>query len=905
MTASRTLHDDIGLLGGLLGEVIQAQEPIGAYALEERARALGKALRSGEEAAREQLTALVAGLSIEEATVLVRAFTSYFRLVNLAEDNERMRRVRAHESEALPAPRRGSLREAIDIVAARGTSAENLRELLAQAEIRLVLTAHPTEARRRTTVAKLARVFAAIRDLDERELDGDDLARTRAGLAGTIQELWSSDEIRAVSPTPLDEVRAGLVYFDSTLFEVVPRLYRELEDAVESAYPGAGIVVPPALSFGSWIGGDRDGNPNVTAAVTRQTLGLMRRVALAFLERRVARLAERVSVSSHVTGRASLLEPALESGAERFPALADELRRRNPEEPYRRFFTLVGERVRATAGAQTEGYANSAELLADLRLAERALRAQQADWIADADLHDVIRETEVFGFHLARLDIREHADRHRAAIGELFARRGGEGAYQGLEEAARQSLLARAIADPAPLLPADPAALSATTREVVDTFTMLRDALSSGYRDALGSYVISGAAAPSDLLEVLLLMKESGIAAVGGGRAALPIAPLFEFGESLRDAAATMATLLDQPAYRAALRSWGDRQEVMVGYSDSNKDVGYLASTWAVRRAQTALAELLQAHGVRFIFFHGRGGALGRGGGPTNVAILAQPPGTVEGRIKLTEQGEVIAAKYSTPEIAHRELELVAGATLVSRSPPQPTAGRLRVFEELVERMATRSREVYRDLVYRPGFERFFEQATPIEEIARLRLGSRPARRGGSRRIEELRAIPWVFSWTQARIILPGWYGLGSALANARDEVGLPVLQEMERDWPFFAALLSNAEMALAKADLTIGERYAELVEDETLREVVWAAIREEYVRTRELVLAVTAQERLLDRTPVLQRSIERRNPYVDPLSLIQVELLRRLRRDGGSEGLARAMLLTINGIAGGLRNTG
>jgi phosphoenolpyruvate carboxylase len=408
------------------------------------------------------------------------------------------------------------------------------------------------------------------------------------------------------------------------------------------------------------------------------------------------------------------------------------------------------------------------------------------------------------------------------------------------------------------------------------------------------------------VLEVLLLMQVAGLAGAGGGRAALPIAPLFEFGESLHDAAGTMRALLAQPAYRAALRSWDDAQELMIGYSDSNKDVGYLASVWGVRRAQTELADLLHSHGVRFTFFHGRGGALGRGGGPTNVAILAQPPGTVEGRIKLTEQGEVIAAKYSSPEVAHRELELVAGAALVSRLLPQPTASRLRVFEDLLERMAARSREVYRDLVYRhPGFERFFEQATPIEEIARLRLGSRPARRGGSQRIEDLRAIPWVFSWTQTRILLPGWYGLGSALAQARDEAGLPVLREMDRDWPFFAALVSNAEMALAKADLTIGERYAELVEYETLRKAIWTPIRAEYERTRELVLAVTGQARLLDRTPVLQRSIERRNPYVDPLSFIQVELLRRLRRDGASEALVRATLLTINGIAGGLRNTG
>ncbi len=906
MTSPRTLHDDIGLLGGLLGDVIQAQAPANAFVLEERARTLGKALRSGDETGAEQLAALVADLSIEEMTALVRAFTSYFGLVNLAEDNERVRRIRARERKDLPAPRRGSLREAIGIIAARGTGADSLQELLAQAEIRLVVTAHPTEARRRTTVAKLARVFAAIRQLDDREVEPEELARARAQLASTIQELWSSDEIRAVSPTALDEVRAGLVYFHSTLLEVVPRLYRELEDAVEDEYPGADIVVPPLLSFGSWIGGDRDGNPNVTSAVTLQALGLMRRMALDFLAQRLGRLAERVSVSSVVTGRAQLLEPALQAGAERFPQLASELARRNPAEPYRQFFALARERLRATGTGEAEGYADAAELLADLRLAERALRAQRADWIAAGDLHDVIRQVEVFGFHIAKLDIREHATRHRQAVGDLFARLGDQDNYQGLDEARRQSLLAQALADPATLSRADPASVSPTARELIGTFTMLRDALSGGYRGALGSYIISGAAAPSDVLEVLLLMKEAGLAAVPGDQATLPIAPLFEFGPSLRDAAATMATLLKQPAYRAALSSWGDRQEVMIGYSDSNKDVGYLASTWGVRRAQTALADLLRAHGVQFTFFHGRGGALGRGGGPTNVAILAQPPGTVDGRIKLTEQGEVVAAKYSTPEIAHRELELVGGAALVSRLLPEPTAERLHVFEELLERMASRSREVYRDLVYgHPGFDRFFEQATPIGEIAQLRLGSRPARRGASQRIQELRAIPWVFSWTQARIILPAWYGLGSALAQARDEGGLQVLQEMDRDWPFFTAVMSNAEMALAKADLTIGELYAGLVEDEALREAIWGCIRAEYERTHQLVLAVTGQARLLDRTPVLQRSIDRRNPYVDPLSFIQVELLRRLRTEGASEELMRPMLLTINGIAGGLRNTG
>lgn len=894
---SRTLHDDIGLLGGLLGDVVQAQEGEPAFALEERVRNLCKARRAGDQGAAGQLADLVAGLSVEQAAVLVRAFTSYFRLVNLAEDNERVRRIRARERKEAPAPRRGSLREAIGIIAARGGGAADLQDALAGADIRLVLTAHPTEAGRRTTVAKLTRVFGEIRALDDCEVDGEELVQAQCRLSSTIQELWSSAAIRALSPTALDEVRTGLVYFHSTLLEVVPRLYRELENAVEDAHPGAGIVVPPLLTFGSWIGGDRDGNPNVTPAVTQEALALMRRTALEFLGRRVELLAERVSVSSVVAGGAPLLDAELRAGAERFPRLADELAHRNPEEPYRRFFALAHERLRATAAGAPEGYGESGELLADLRLAQRALQAQRADRIAAGDLHDVIRQVEVFGFHIARLDVREHVARHRQAVSELLAQRGLADGYEELDEPGRQRLLARVLADPEPLTPVDPDALSPATADVLATFAMLRDALSDGYGEALGSYVISGAGAPSDMLEVLLLMR---------GRADLPIVPLFEFGTSLREAAATMAVLLDQPAYRAALRGWGDRQEVMIGYSDSNKDVGYLASTWGVRRAQAELAELMRARGVEFIFFHGRGGALGRGGGPANVAILAQPPGTVEGRIKLTEQGEVISAKYSAPEIAHRELELVAGAALVSQLLPQPAAAKLRTYEELLERMAARSRAEYRELVYeQPGFGRFFEQATPIEEIARLRLGSRPARRGGSRRISELRAIPWVFSWTQTRIILPGWYGVGSALTQARDEAGLALLQEMDHEWPFFAALLSNAEMALAKADLAIGQRYADLVEDVPLRDAIWEPIRAEYKRTCELVLAITGQARLLDRAPVLQRSIERRNPYVDPLSFIQVELLRRLRAGDPSPRLTRVMLLTINGIAGGLRNTG
>jgi len=437
---------------------------------------------------------------------------------------------------------------------------------------------------------------------------------------------------------------------------------------------------------------------------------------------------------------------------------------------------------------------------------------------------------------------------------------------------------------------------------------MLREVLDGRHPGAVQAYIVSGTEGPADLLEVLLLMKEAGLARAGGADARLRIVPLFEAGETLEASADTMAVLLAEPVYRAALEAVGDEQEVMIGYSDSNKDVGYVASTWATYRAQTALAALFREHGLTWTFFHGRGGAVGRGGGPANTAILAQPPGTVAGRMKMTEQGEVLSAKYSVPEIAERELELTGSAVLVStmNRSPAPGGERLDRFAGVVEDMARRSSRAYRDLVYGdPGLRPFFEAVTPLSEISRLRLGSRPPKRGEAEGIEDFRAIPWVFSWTQARLVLPAWYGLGTALVAARETHGLDLLRAMRDEWPFFAALLSNAEMACSKADLHIGRRYATLCEDDALRLRVGGRIEAEFLRTRDELVAIAGGTRLLDREPVLRDSIDRRNPYVDPLSFIQIELLRRARAGDASEALARASLLTINGIASGLRNTG
>ena len=908
MGTERTLSNDIFLLGDLLGEVIRTQAGEATFALEERVRALGKAFRGGDRAAGEQLAELIAGLSADEVSFLIRAFTNYFQLINLCEDSERVRRIRRNEAASHPKPRRGSIREAIRILRDRGVTAEQLQAQLDQSDVRLVMTAHPTEARRRTVIDKQARVFRIIRDLDERTTLPGEERILRARLATTIAELWSSNEVRTFQLTVVDEMQGGMIHFRSTLAHIVPRIYRDLEESIAEMYPGAGIAVPPFLTFGSWVGGDRDGNPNVTPAVTMQALRLMRDAAFDFFEQRLIELSGRISVSTLVAGEITELDALIAEYGALFPDLAKELAFRNSDEPYRQALTLMRERLVSRRTGHAGAYRAALELIKDLRLVRQALLDQGEPLIAAGDLHDVIRQVEVFGFQFARLDIREHSQRHETAVTEILAATGMEPDYAALDEDARVALLEREIGNPRPLIPPDLAGFSAAAREVVETFRAIKELLDGDYPEAIATYIISMAESPSDVLEVLLLMRETGLAKVGGVDARLQISPLFEQEESLKRGTDVMRRLLDIPVYRAALRARGDVQEVMIGYSDSNKEIGYLASSWALYAAQGELSRLFTERGIDFTFFHGRGGSIGRGGGPTNVAILAQPPGTVRGRIKLTEQGEAISARYSFPEIAHRELELVAGAVLVSAAGglEQPAPNDLRAYQDAVANMADWSARRYRALVYGdPDFITFFEQATPIQEIARLRLGSRPARRTASTKIEDLRAIPWVFSWTQARMLLPGWYGLGAALKKGEAEFGLEFLQTMERNWTYFSALMSNAELALMKADMLIAARYVELVESEEIRTRIWGAMEREYHDAVKMMLAVTGQAKLLDREPVLQRSIERRNPYVDPLSFVQLELLKRLRRDGRPDALLRPVLLAVNGIAGALKNTG
>lgn len=908
----RTFSSDLHLLVGILGEVIQETAGTDAFELEEAVRAGAKALRAGSPEAGVALDALISEADNDDLRILIRAFTTYFSLNNIVEDSERIRRVRHREAQNPDAPRRGSIGEAIGALARRGITASQMQEMLNQADVRFVLTAHPTEAKRRTVIDKLSRIFDSIRQLDERSALPREQERARTMLASAIAGLWSSNELRMTNLTVQDELRSTLVYFGSSIAPVLVAIYRDIEEGLATFYPNDEITVPSFIQYGSWIGGDRDGNPFVTPGVTIEALNVMRSAAIELLYDRLRWLAGRVSVHDHVVKPTTLLDPLLERYGEMFPELSRRLAERNQGEPYRQLLTLMRERLAAARNREKHGYETAIELLDDLRVVKSALLEQKLSRIVNGDLKDIIRLVDVFGFHLTMMDVRDHSGRHRATIDWMLRKAQVEDAYADLPPERRAELLLRLINDPRPLVYDHAADAPAVAREVLETLCTVRDHLQHHHTSKTPAYIISNSETPSDILEVLLLMKETGLCDVEGRATRLRIVPLFEDRQTLLDAPATMRTLLEMPEYRNALESSGGVQEVMVGYSDSNKDAGYFASSWGLFRAQRELASLFTEAGVEFLFFHGRGGAVGRGGGPTNKAILALPHNTVQGRIKMTEQGEVISTRYSTPEIAHRELELAMGAILAKSFPLRDWDGgdespeQQRRFDQIMDRMGDVSTRKYRDLVYGdPDFVTFFYEATPIDAIARLQLGSRPAKRSSSNDITQLRAIPWVFSWTQCRIILPGWYGLGTALQVAIEEFGLEEMQRLWQQKPSLHSTLSNAEMAIAKADMSIAERYVQLVEDHEIRDRIWTQIRDEYELTVEMILSITGEEKLHDRDVRLQTTIERRNPYIDPLSLIQVELLRRWRANGENPELIETLHLAVNGIAGGLRNTG
>jgi phosphoenolpyruvate carboxylase len=689
------------------------------------------------------------------------------------------------------------------------------------------------------------------------------------------------------------------------------------------------------------MGGDRDGNPNVTPEVTIETVRLLRLGALRHHIRTVEEISQRLSQSTRHVEISAALAQSLAEDARHFPDVAVLLQRRNPYEPYRQKCTYIREKLLRTLeytndtvpdwldvnGAkrrppQGTAYLHGDDLLADLQVMEQSLREHGGTLASSGALRDWIRQAEVFGLHMATLDIRQHSERHETALAEVLARAGVCDDYRGLDEAARVELLTRELGCIRPLIPTR-LPYSPETVETVQTFRTIAAILEQFSPESIQTYIISMTRGASDLLTVLLFAREAGLYAPDQGLSRLNIAPLFETGADLAAAADIMTACLELPAYREHLRLRGDTQEVMIGYSDSNKDGGYLAANWALYQAQVALRDLARRYRVDLRLFHGRGGAVGRGGGPANQAILASPPGSLGRQIKITEQGEVISDRYGAPMLAHRHLEQVLNAVLLAGFPTQSDAPA--EWVQTLELLAASARRNYRALVYdNPEFLTYFRTATPIAEISRLKIGSRPASRKNSNRIEDLRAIPWVFSWMQSRHTLPGWYGMGAAmeafvsgqLSHAERELGaapagappLELLQEMYRRWPFFHSMIDNAQMILGKADMNVACRYAELVPDQALGQRIFSQIRAEYDRTVRMVCQVAQIGQILDNTPILQRSIQRRNPYVDPLSYVQVDLLRRLRaapEGADHEELEEAILLSISGIAAGVKNTG
>ena len=945
---NKPLVDDIRLLGRILGDVIREQEGQPAFDLIERVRQLSVAYRLKDDAsAGRRLDRLLKNLSIEQTVSVIRAFSYFSHLANIAEDRHHVRRRLHHERQGHQ--QEGSLGLSFERLRAAGIGADEVARMLAQAHISPVLTAHPTEVQRKS-ILDAERAIAAL--VGQREDLHSDRERTEneSLLRARVTQLWQTRMLRNSTLSVADEIDNALSYYPGTFLGQIPRLYQELEERLP------GCPVPAFLRMGHWIGGDRDGNPNVTAATLRLAMARQSEVALRFYLTEVHALGAELSISQMLAG----VSPELLALAERSPD-------RNPhreDEPYRRALIGVYARLAATLHALTgtealrhavapqDPYANSDEVLADLRTVEASLRHHHAQALIAPRLAPLMRAVQVFGFHLATVDLRQSSDQHEAVIAELLRASRIEPDYAALDESARRTQLLALLNDARPLRVIGHAYSERTQGELA-VFEAAREALQRFGRHAIRHYIISHTEDVSDLLEVLLLQKECGLMTGtldDGAHAALIVSPLFETIADLRHAEPIMRAYYALPGVlEMILRSKLDtnvapktrptvsapqggalssqqpsasyaEQDIMLGYSDSNKDGGFFTSNWELYRAETALVSLFEPlkreHGLQLRLFHGRGGTVGRGGGPSYEAILAQPPGTVNGQIRLTEQGEVIASKYAHPEIGRRNLETLVAATLEATL-LHPTKSAPKAFLDAAAEISELSFQAYRALVYdTPGFTDYFFDATPIREIAELNIGSRPASRKAGRRIEDLRAIPWGFSWGQCRVALPGWAGFGTAIEQwlsagsaSQRKARLALLQKMHKQWPFFRTLLSNLDMVLAKSDLRIAARYVELVEDKRLAKRIFGAIQAESAKAGAMLSLITGEPHRLASNAALARSIEHRFPYLDPLNHLQVELMRRYRHrkanDAANERVQRGIHISINGIAAGLRNTG
>ncbi len=884
------LRDDVRTLGALLGEVLAEQRGPAFFERVERVRQLARGYRAAEHGA-DALQDALEGLEPAEAEQLVRAFSAYFRLVNLAERVHRIRRRREYLRG--DQPQAGSLGDVLERLKAAGVGADELAGALSELSFEPVFTAHPTEAVRRTLLRKEQRIARALVDrLEPARLIPLEQRSALGRIREEVSLSWQTDEHLSERPSVAEELETLMFYLSDVVYRIIPAFYRSLEEALQTSF-GLSLPVLP-LSFGSWVGGDMDGNPNVGSATIRA--GLARHQSI-ILRRYRAELGELFEALSQSRGRVAI-EPALAERSAAYEKLVPEatanLPLRYADMPYRIFLSQIGARLDAREHGRPSGYEGPEVLHADLSLIAASLRAHRGQSAGLYRVRRLLRRVETFGFHLATLDIRQDALVHRQVVGALL----GRPDFETLPGPERTALLTAALT--APQDPDAPWPESVACQEQREVLRAIGEGLARFGTRAVGPYIISMAQGPDDALAVLYLARRAGLRGADG-RVPLAIAPLFETVDDLRGCGGTLRALLDDPVYRAHLGD--DRQVIMLGYSDSSKDSGLAASRWALYRAQEELAAEAARCGVRLALFHGRGGSISRGGSKPRAAILAEPPGTTRGRLRVTEQGEIINAKYGLRDIALRSLELAVGAQIEASC--RPASAPSAPWREAMDAIAAESRALFRRLVYEtPGFLQFFRDATPIDVIERLKIGSRPASRRKQSGIADLRAIPWVFAWTQTRLILPGWFGVGRGLEAARERFGAERLRAMVEGWPFFATVLSDVEMVLAKVDLAIAERYVAFAGEAGAP--LFTRIREEHARTCREILAIRGVGALLEDDPVLRRAIALRNPYVDPMSLLQVELLGRWRAAGRPEGpLAEALYTTVRGIARGMQNTG
>ena len=911
------LRDDIRLLGRLLGDTVREQEGIAIFERVEQIRQLALRFhRDDDLAAREEMAALLQGLPRDGTSQVVRAFSYFSHLANIAEDQHHIRRARAHARAGSQA-REGSLALSLTRALDAGMNAGQLAKFFAAAQVRPVLTAHPTEVQRKSILDCQWKIARLLDERDRTELSPEEQAEHDEALRRAVLRLWQTRMLRRAKLSVMDEVNNALSFYDMTFLRELPRLYNGCEDHLAATVPNwdaQGMAeLPPFLSPGSWIGGDRDGNPFVTAEVLDSAMRAQSRKAIGYLLEQLHQLGAELSTTTSLISVPDVeLMRLAEISPDRSPHRADE--------PYRRAIAGFYARLAATAlrldnleaprhaVAAAEPYTTSAEFAADLDVLHRSLISHKCGLLGRGRLRRLRHAVAIFGFHLAPLDLRQNSEVHARTVAELLAIARPGADYLALDESGRIALLLEELATPRPLT-APGVNYSDETRNELAIFHAARSIHQRYGRAAIENVIISKTDGVSDILEVAVLLKEVGLLRPLEHALDVNIVPLFETIGDLANAGTIMDRLLAIPLYNQLLGSRQALQECMIGYSDSNKDGGFLTSGWSLYRAEIELTRVFARHGITLRLFHGRGGSVGRGGGPSYQAILAQPQGAVQGQIRITEQGEVIASKYANPELGRRNLEILAAATLEAtllghqHDAPRPE------FLAAMEELSASAFAAYRKMVYdTPGFEQYFWESTVIAEIAALNIGSRPASRKKTTAIEDLRAIPWVFSWAQCRLMLPGWFGFGSSVAAWREKhgaAGMALLSEMNREWGFFRTLLSNMDMVLGKSDIAIAERYSQLVQDETLRDAIFPSLKAEWQASIDALLQITGQGELLDLNPLLKRSIRNRFPYLDPLNHIQIELLRRHRCGETDERVQRGIHLTINGVAAGLRNSG